>query len=241
MRRMISDTLQKYLKQVKDKYPDPTNIGSTYAAGDGIDITDNEISIDNTVALKTDIITNYEDLTNKPTIPTATSDLNNDSGFITGITSSDVTTALGYTPGTSNFSGSYTDLTDKPTIPDAVSGTNDGTNWTALTIGSDTYAIPQGGGSTYTFTNGLTESSGTVSWDLNDRIIKPSGNDGITFRNPSNNSLLNLIVNGSGEGSFQFGSQRTYGVTIKCGEYYNGPGIIPNVTNNLSLGTSEKL
>lgn len=31
-------------------------------------------------------------------IPTATSDLTNDSGYITGITSSDVTTALGYTP-----------------------------------------------------------------------------------------------------------------------------------------------
>ena len=75
-------------------------------------------------------------------IPTNVSDLNNDSGYITGITSSDVTnalgytpynssnpngyitginssdviTALGYTPGTSNFSGSYTDLTDKPDL-----------------------------------------------------------------------------------------------------------------------------
>ena len=81
-------------------------------------------------------------------VPTKTSDLTNDSGFITGITSSDVTTALGYTPGTSNFSGNYNDLTNKPTIPDAVSGTNDGTNWTSLTVGNDTYAIPQGGGST---------------------------------------------------------------------------------------------
>lgn len=40
----------------------------------------------------------YNDLSNKPTIPTATSDLTNDSGFITGITSSDITTALGFTP-----------------------------------------------------------------------------------------------------------------------------------------------
>lgn len=58
----------------------------------------------------------YNDLTNTPTIPTATSDLTNDSGYITGITSSDVTTALGYTPGTSNFSGSYNDLSNKPTL-----------------------------------------------------------------------------------------------------------------------------
>lgn len=32
-----------------------------------------------------------------------------------------------------------------PAIPDAVSGTNDGTNWTSLTIGSDTYGIGGGG------------------------------------------------------------------------------------------------
>ena len=116
-----------------------------------------------TVALKTDI----------PTVPTNVSAFTNDAGYITGITSSMVTTALGYTPGTSNFSGNYNDLTNKPdlsvyaesadlatvattgsyndlsnkpTIPDAVSGTHDATNWTSLTIGNDTYNIPSGGG-----------------------------------------------------------------------------------------------
>lgn len=48
---------------------------------------------------------------------------------------------------TKGFSGDYNDLTNKPTIPDAVSGVNDGTNWTSLTIGSTTKAIPQGGSS----------------------------------------------------------------------------------------------
>ena len=45
--------------------------------------------------------------TNAQEPPTKTSDLTNDSGFITGITSSDVTTALGYTPynGTTNPNG----------------------------------------------------------------------------------------------------------------------------------------
>ena len=42
------------------------------------------------------------------TVPTNTSDLNNDSGFITGITSSDVTTALGYTPYNSSNPNGYT-------------------------------------------------------------------------------------------------------------------------------------
>lgn len=70
----------------------------------------------------------YDDLSNKPTIPTATSDLTNDSGFITvsalngyatetwvgqqgyitGITSSDVTTALGYVPYNSTNPSGYT-------------------------------------------------------------------------------------------------------------------------------------
>ena len=36
------------------------------------------------------------------------------------------TNALGYTPGTSNFSGSYNDLTDKPTIPTNYVTTNTG-------------------------------------------------------------------------------------------------------------------
>ena len=62
------------------------------------------ISVDDTVTTNTVTLStvatsgSYNDLTNKPTIPSATSELTNDSGYITGITSSDVTTALGYTP-----------------------------------------------------------------------------------------------------------------------------------------------
>ena len=53
------------------------------------------------------------------------SDLNNDAGYITGIDSSDVTTALGYTPADSSSlatvatTGDYDDLLNKPTIPAA--------------------------------------------------------------------------------------------------------------------------
>ena len=70
----------------------------------------------------------YNDLTNKPSIPSKTSDLTNDSGFLTtetdpiftaspahGITAADITAWNGK----SDFSGSYNDLTDKPTIPAA--------------------------------------------------------------------------------------------------------------------------
>jgi len=101
--------------------------GSSYTAGTGIDITNDVISVDNTVAMKTDI----------PTVPTNVSAFTNDAGYITGITSSDVTTALGYTPGTSNFSGSYNDLTNKPTIP---------------TVNDNTITITQGGVTKGSFT-----------------------------------------------------------------------------------------
>lgn len=81
----------------------------------------------------------YNDLSNKPSIPTATSDLSNDSGFITvsalsgyateswvnnkgyitGISSSDVTTALGYTPYDSSNPAGY--ITSSALSPYALS------------------------------------------------------------------------------------------------------------------------
>ena len=237
--------------------------GGDYTAGNGIDIEDNEISIDDTiVATKTDLEDyelksdafsgSYNDLTDKPTIPAAqvqsdwsqsdntqvdyiknkptipdTTNMvtTNTNQTITGektFTGSNVKiNALGtandhismgyddvggvpsitfydsnYDPSAAIFTdandvltfnglsgvsfkngidktfnipskadGTYT-LATTDDIPDEVSGTNDGTNWTSLTIGNDTYDIPQGGGSSYTFTNGLTESSGTVGMDL---------------------------------------------------------------------------
>lgn len=55
-------------------------------------------------------------------IPTAVSELTNDTGYITGIDSNDVTTALGYTPAdeddlaTVAKTGSYTDLSNTPDL-----------------------------------------------------------------------------------------------------------------------------
>lgn len=152
----------------------------------------------------------YDDLTNKPNIPSKTSDLNNDSGYITisdvpaqvqsnwnetdtespayivgkpsipeaqvqsdwnqsdnqavdyiknkpTIPAAQVNSDWNAVSGVAQIlnkpsfatvatSGSYTDLSNTPTIPDAVSGTNDGTNWTSITIGDVTKAIPNGGG-----------------------------------------------------------------------------------------------
>ena len=76
--------------------------GNVYTAGTGINIdANNEIS---------NTITSYDDLSDLPTIPTKTSDLLNDSDFVSSNTLADVA-----------FSGSYVDLSNTPTIPDSTS------------------------------------------------------------------------------------------------------------------------
>ena len=72
-----------------------------YLAGDGIDITDDVIS---------NTITSYNDLTDLPTIPTQTSELVNNSNFVTS-------NELGAVA----FSNSYASLSDTPEIPDSTS------------------------------------------------------------------------------------------------------------------------
>ena len=79
----------------------------------------------------------------------------NESGYIKGINSTDVTTALGYTPvnpsslATVATSGDYDDLTNKPTIP---------------TVGDGTITITQGGVTKGTFTTNQSGNS-TIALD----------------------------------------------------------------------------
>ena len=113
---LIPKYLLDYTTELQNSHPDPTEdwggSGSTYEAGTGIDITENVISVDSSVAMKEDIpdvsdfITedevdtkledyelkseafsgDYNDLTNKPTIPvvpTNVSAFTNDAGYIT--------------------------------------------------------------------------------------------------------------------------------------------------------------
>ena len=121
-RRLIPEYLLKYSEDLRKNHPDPSASwgggsagGGDYTAGYGIKIDNKDISIDqNVVASKSDIITSYNDLTDKPTIPTKTSDLQNDSGFINGVAWDDVKNKPTFA--TVATSGSYNDLTDKPYI-----------------------------------------------------------------------------------------------------------------------------
>lgn len=125
----------------------------------------------------------YNSLTNKPTIPATTSQLTNDSGFLTGISSGQVITALGYTPyndtnpngyitsssltwsnvtGKPSFStvatsGSYNDLSDKPTIPTNTNQLTNGSGFISDLSGFSTTNLSEG--SNLYFTSSRVRSS----------------------------------------------------------------------------------
>ena len=112
-----------FLTEIPDEYVTGTEM-SEYAQPKG------------DYALKSELFSkSYNDLTDKPTIPTTLSQLTNDSGFITAIPEEYVTdTEMNeyaqpkgdYALRSELFSKSYNDLTDKPTIPTSVSQlTND--------------------------------------------------------------------------------------------------------------------
>ena len=129
-------------------------------------------------------------------IPANTSDLNNDSGFITGIDSSDVTTALGFTPADSSAlatvatSGQYSDLTGTPTIPtvnnSTITITQGGVTKGSFTLNQssgDTIALDAGGGSSLPSQTGnagkfLTTDGTDASWAAVDALPSQTGNNG---------------------------------------------------------------
>jgi hypothetical protein len=158
----------------------------------------------------------YADLTNTPTIPTSTSQLSNNSGFITS--SSLIWGNITGKPifATVATSGSYADLTNKPNIPSAytlptasnsvLGGVK--VDGTTITINGSGVISSTGGGGQYLPGNATgflyNNGSGTLSWasatNSTDRLTNGSystvlGSDGIlTFSNgaridPTGNDL----------------------------------------------------
>jgi hypothetical protein len=64
-----------------------------------------------------------------------------------------------------------------------------------------TMADVSGAGSSYTFTNGLSESSGIVSWDLNDRIAAGTGTGGLILGDVGYNTASGIYANAEGSGT----------------------------------------
>ena len=80
-----------------------------------------------------------------------------------------------------------------------VSGTNDGTNWTTITIQSDTYNIPQGGGATYTAGNGIDITNDEISVDASVVALKTDiPTDYVTTNTNQTISGFKIITNSQG-------------------------------------------
>ena len=120
----------------------------------------------------------YNDLTDKPTIPTNNNQLTNGAGYITGytVTQSDVTqhqAALSITESQisdlgsySTFSGDYNDLTNKPTIPTNNNQLTNGAGYITATLTNEQVQGIVGG-----MLTGNTESGITVTYQDTDGTI----------------------------------------------------------------------
>ena len=161
--------------------------GTQYNAGDGISIENDIIS---------NTITSYNDLSDLPSIPTKTSDLINDSEFVSEDDLSEVA-----------FTGSYNSLSDTPIIPDSTSDLINDSGYIDNTVNNLT---------NYTTTTNLnsllggkqdTLVSGTNIKTINNNSLLGSGNITISGGTPTDvqvngtsitsNNVANLITNGT--------------------------------------------
>lgn len=113
---------------------------------------------------------NYALKTEIPTVPTNVSAFNNDAGYLTehqSLADYALKTEL-----PTEYVKSATVQGNKLTL----------TNKDNTTVDFEPSGGSGGGGTNYTFTDGLTETDGTVKWDLNDRIKASSGNGSLILR-----------------------------------------------------------
>ena len=131
---------QKYI-YTANGWVSETAQGTTYTEGTGIDITSNTISVD-----FSDVATAAQGALADSALQSGDniSELNNDAGYITGITSSDVTTALGYTPYSSaNPSGYQANVIEGINVnSSAVTPVNKVVSLTIPTTAADVSALP---------------------------------------------------------------------------------------------------
>ncbi len=122
------------------------------------------------------------------TVPTKVSELTNDSGYITGISTSDVTNALGYIPensaslATVATSGSYNDLSNKPTIP---------------TVNNATLTIQKNGTTVKTFTANAS-SNVTANITVPTKVSELTNDSGYTS---NAGTITGINMNGASKGT----------------------------------------
>lgn len=89
----------------------------------------------------------------------------------------DITSALGYTPGTSSFSGSYTDLSNKPTIPTNNNQLTNGAGYITGYTETDTLSTVTGRGASTGTAISITNS--TASTNKTTGALKVTGGIGV--------------------------------------------------------------
>lgn len=120
------------------------------------------------------------------TVPTDTGDLTNGAGFITGITSGDVTTALGYTPYSDANPNGYTSNVGTVT---SVNNTSPDGN------GNVTLSIPTVNNATISFTQGgVTKGSFTLNQATNQTIALDAGGGGGSYTSGTGIDITNDVI-----------------------------------------------
>jgi len=174
---------------------------------------------------------NFNSLTNKPTVPTTTSQLTNDSGFIT---LADVPSGGGVT--------SYNDLTDKPSIPSSLSdlGITAGSDGQVLKLNSSltpVWSTPAG-------TGNFTFSGSTLTSPTDGVIVIPNTDEYAGIRSTNDRGRMwfdsantfHLVVdntyqhNFNADGSISFGG----GYTFPNVKGTSGQVLVSDVSGNLT-------
>ena len=193
-------------------------------------------------ALKTEI----------PTVPTNVSAFNNDVGYLTEIPSEYVTETELESKGYLTEHQSLANYSTTEEMNNAISNHHDSTKQDTLTAGSNITiennvisATGGGGGSSYTFTDGLTETDGTVSWDLNKLVLKSSSNKGVSIGYFEGNANLSKNRN-TGLGSVILGADLNWeddtngmiasGRSSLCGGYASSYGYTSSFSGVKSSG-----
>ena len=121
--------------------------------------------------------------------------LTNNAGYITGITSSDVTTALGYTPYNSSNPAGYTSNVGTVTSVNNVSPVNGNVTLSIPTVNDATLTITQGGTTKGTFT---ANASSNVTIDLDSGGTVDVDNSTITLNSSDQIQTVAVKDNRSG-------------------------------------------
>lgn len=185
-------------------------------------ITYNDITYWNN---KSNFSGNYEDLTNKPFIPTTTSQLDNDSGFIT----KNVNNLANYTLSTNisevGLTGNYSDLIDAPTIPTKTSDLDNDSGFIDNTVNDLT---------NYTLTSNLATVATTGSYSdlLNTPTLSAVATSG-QYSDLLNKPTLSTVAS-TGDYDDLINKPTIPTVPTNVSAFNNDAGYITNTVNDLT-------